>query len=62
MQTSLRGIAEKSALRKEHRFQNLINKQIQFSLFSAGQSAQASSSEEPCAAIPHAGVCEGAVG
>ena len=25
MQTSLRGIAEKSALRKEHRFQNLIN-------------------------------------
>ncbi len=25
MQTSLRGIAEKSALRKEHRFQNLMN-------------------------------------
>ncbi|CAK8716647.1 hypothetical protein GKODMF_08260 [Candidatus Electrothrix gigas] len=25
MPTSLRGIAEKSALRKEHRFQNLVN-------------------------------------
>ncbi|CAK8721001.1 hypothetical protein GKODMF_12615 [Candidatus Electrothrix gigas] len=25
MPTSLRGIAEKSAMRKEHRFQNLVN-------------------------------------
>ncbi|OQY60236.1 MAG: hypothetical protein B6245_02395 [Desulfobacteraceae bacterium 4572_88] len=26
------------------------------------RSAEAGNSEEPCAAIPHAGVCEGAVG
>jgi len=56
MQTSLRGTAVKSALRDEHR------KQTQFSLFNASQSIWASSSEEPCAVIPHAGVCGGQSG
>ncbi len=54
MQTSLRGIAEKSALHKDHR----SNWKWPFE----GRSTQANNFEEPGAGILHAGVCEGAVG
>ena len=54
MQTSMRGISNRAAKDKGHRLAGAFCLML--------VSANVSSFEEPGAVVPHAGICEGAVG